>query len=222
MNVKGRGGEVEFDGNFVSIRHTGALGRLTVGKGEKRIPITSITAVHIKPAGAMVNGYIQFTLPGSVERRAGFGKQTFDAAGDENSVIFTKSEESDFLNLRDVIENAIVSRATPQAPVAPIVAGTSKLDELKKLAELRDAGVLSEDEFAEEKARIMGQGDSAIASTSTPTSSSVEAEPAAVEAKDDEAEPEKKKFGIGRIAGAVATGGLTEVGRLAKKRKDRD
>lgn len=83
----GAGGYAAFDGDFVTLQHVG-LGRGVVGKGVKRIPLSSVTAVQIKPAGALVNGFIQFTIPGGNERRSGFGAQTRDAAGDENSIIF--------------------------------------------------------------------------------------------------------------------------------------
>ena len=39
---------------------------MTIGKGEKRIPISSIKAVQWKPAGPLVNGFIQFTVPGGL------------------------------------------------------------------------------------------------------------------------------------------------------------
>jgi membrane protease subunit (stomatin/prohibitin family) len=41
----------------------------------------------------------------------------------------------------------------PAAPAAP--AADDRIAELKKLAELRDAGVLTEDEFAAEKTKIL-------------------------------------------------------------------
>lgn len=212
MKVEGRGGEVEFDGNFIAIRHKGALGRLTVGKGEKRIPLSSITSVQIKPAGALVNGYIQFSLPGGNEKRATFGRQTLDAAEDENSVIFTKAQEPQFIKLRDAIESAMVARSNPQVHVAPQISSTSKLDELKKLAELRDSGVLTEDEFALEKARIMG-------SDAMPSAASAEqAEDESSEGIPDEGDSSGSKFGLGRIAGIVATGGASEVARFARKK----
>jgi hypothetical protein len=41
-------------------------------------------------------------------------------------------------------------------PSAPAPAATSTADELKKLAELRDAGVLSDAEFDAQKAKLLG------------------------------------------------------------------
>jgi len=207
---------VEFDGHFVTIRHKGALGRMTVGKGEKRIPLSSITSVQIKPAGSMVNGFIQFSIPGGIERRSSFGSQTFDAAGDENSVIFTKDQEPQFLILRNEIEKSIIARSGPQVQVIPGGPGTSKLDELKKLAELRDAGVLDEAEFAAEKQRIMQSGGSTLPPPTSPATSIDD--PSGASKSDPSEESSGRKIGIGRIAGFVATGGVSEVARFAKKK----
>jgi hypothetical protein len=44
--VQGRNGTVIFDGQFVTIQRTGFMARATLGKGEKRIPVASITAVE--------------------------------------------------------------------------------------------------------------------------------------------------------------------------------
>jgi hypothetical protein len=43
--------------------------------------------------------------------------------------------------------------APPPAPAAP--SSDDRIGELRKLAELRDSGVLTEDEFAAEKAKIL-------------------------------------------------------------------
>jgi hypothetical protein len=152
VEVKGHNGTVVWDGTFVTIRRTGFLARASIGKGEKRIPLASITAVQWKPAGALVNGFIQFTMGGGNETRSKFGSQTTDAAKDENSVIFIKKQMAEFDALRSEIESAIVQRANPSAPATP-----DHLAQLKQLGELRDAGVLSEDEFNTKKSEILGR-----------------------------------------------------------------
>lgn len=147
-------GFVRFDGDFVHIQHAGALSRMTVGKGAKRIPIHSITAMHLKPAGPIVSGYLQFTMGGAVEKQAKFGRQSFDAAGDENSVLFTKAEQPFFERLRDAVERAIAEQRRPAAAAAP---APDPVTQLKGLAELRDAGVLSAEEFETKKAEILSR-----------------------------------------------------------------
>ena len=49
--------------------------------------------------------------------------------------------------------------ANTQAPAAPQAApATDRIEQLKQLGELKASGVLTEEEFAAEKARIMGGG----------------------------------------------------------------
>ena len=150
--ASGVNGQVSFDGNFITITRKGLMARATVGKGEKRIPIGSVTAVQWKPPGAMVRGFIQFTVPGGNEGRSHAGRQTVDAAKDENSVIVDRSHKQAFEALRAAVEQAIAQRGLPAPAAAPASVG----DEIAKLAALRDQGSLSEDEFAAAKARLIG------------------------------------------------------------------
>lgn len=145
-------GFVRFDGDYVHIQHAGGLTRLTIGKGTKRISIHHITAMHLKPAGPIVSGYLQFTMGGSVETRARFGRQSYDAASDENSILFTKVEQPFFERFRDEVEKAISGQHRPAGPSAPDL-----LTQLRGLAELRDAGVLSDEEFEAKKADILSR-----------------------------------------------------------------
>ncbi|MGW5331829.1 DUF4429 domain-containing protein [Streptomyces bauhiniae] len=155
IEVKGHGGQVQFDGQYVTIARKGFRARATVGKGEKRLHISQITAIQWKPAGALVNGFIQFTVPGGNERRSAFGSQTSSAVHDENSVVFTKQQQSEFEKLRAAIDQAIVAQHAHQAPAA--TGPASLADELTKLAALRDQGVLSTTEFEQQKARLLAQ-----------------------------------------------------------------
>lgn len=153
--VTGQGGQITFDGQYVTITRKGFLARATHGKGEKRLHISQISAVQWKPAGALVNGFIQFTVPGGNEVRGRMGSQTSNAAKDENSVIFTKAQMPEFEKLRAELDNAIVAQHAPQhTGPAPSV---SLADELAKLAGLRDQGILSPAEFEQQKARLLGQ-----------------------------------------------------------------
>ncbi|MEU4031111.1 DUF4429 domain-containing protein [Streptomyces anulatus] len=153
--VSGQGGQITFDGQYVTISRKGFLARATLGKGEKRLHISQILAIQWKPAGPLVNGFIQFTVPGGNELRGKLGSQTSNAAKDENSVIFTKKQMPEFLKLRAELDVAIAAQhgaqetgPTPSASLA---------DELAKLASLRDQGILSPAEFEQQKARLLGR-----------------------------------------------------------------
>lgn len=124
---------------------------LTQGlKGDKRIPIANILAVQFKPANAMVNGYIQFSTAGG-ENSAGM----LSGVTDENSVIFTKKHLADFVKLRDHIEHVIATRLKSSgnsSPVQPV----DVADQIGKLADLVSKGLLTNDEFADQKAKLLG------------------------------------------------------------------
>jgi hypothetical protein len=54
-------------------------------------------------------------------------------------------------------EAAEYAEAPPAAaPPAPEAAGESTIDQLKKLGELKEQGILTEEEFAAQKAKLLG------------------------------------------------------------------
>lgn len=155
MYAKGDMGELRFDGNFVTIERTSIRARVTYGKGNKRIPVSTIQAVQWKPAGAVIPGAITFTLAGGIEKQSKFGSQFWDATKDENAVIFYKKQAPAFAAMREAIDAAIVQRQQPQQSV--VVQQSSVAEELKQLADLRDQGILSDAEFDAEKAKILSR-----------------------------------------------------------------
>jgi len=156
LTVRGHNGTVIFDGQWVTIARTGFLARASVGKGEKRLHISQITAVQVKPAGPVMNGFIQFTVPGGVEVRSQRGSQTRTAAHDENSVIFTYQQRAVFEQLRQAIEQGIAAAHMPQQAYAPPPQAPSPTEEIGRLHQLLQAGALTEAEFQHAKNRILG------------------------------------------------------------------
>ena len=110
-------------------------------KGDKRVPYTSITSVQFMEPGSWLAGYIQLSIKGSVEWHG-------PVVQDENAIQFDKDAD-DFRALREFIQNKMTVSPTARAP-------SSLADELLKLASLRDQGVLTEDEFAAQKAKLLG------------------------------------------------------------------
>lgn len=157
METKGHNGQISFDGQYVTLTRQGLLGRLSVGKGEKRWHISQISSIQWKPAGPFVNGFIQFSASGGNEQRSRFGSQTTSAASDENSVLFTKKQMPDFQQLRTAIEAAIAAQHAPPGQPATDVAGPQTVtDELAKLGGLYQQGLITEAEFEAGKNRILG------------------------------------------------------------------
>lgn len=130
QSLRGKGvtGRVEVDEDFVTIRRKGALAKANYGftRGEKRIPIASITAVQFKKPG-LTNGYIQFTVPGGIESHRG----VLDATKDENSVVFSRAHLVEFEAIRSHIELRIANRQSPMGsstvhPSPPALSGVAR------------------------------------------------------------------------------------------------
>lgn len=86
------------------------------------------------------------------ERRSRFGRQTMDATSDENSVVFTKSQQAQFERLRSAVEEAMARGFSPApAPPQADIAG-----QLQRLSELHQSGALSDTEFSAAKSRLIG------------------------------------------------------------------
>ena len=149
MEARGVNGQLLFDGNNVRITRNGFFGRSTHGRGEKVLNLRSIGAVQIKPPSALTNGWIQFSVSGESSRQSiGFGRSQ-DAANDENAVIFTKKSAADFEAIRD----AVLAAQNAGHAASP----TDHAAQLTKLADLRAAGILTDEEFASKKAEILGR-----------------------------------------------------------------
>jgi hypothetical protein len=155
--VRGHTGNVRFDGETVTIIRKGGLARISVGKGEKQIPLANITAVQFKPAGPVVNGFIAFTVGGGIERRSSFGSQTFSAVDDENSIVFHRGQREQFEKLRDVVQEALATHHRAMARPHHVVTETSIPQQIEQLAALRNSGVLTEEEFEAKKRELLAR-----------------------------------------------------------------
>ncbi|WPD20166.1 SHOCT domain-containing protein [Thermaerobacter composti] len=118
-------------------------------RGNKEIAIKSITAVQLKRAGTVFSGYLQIAYSGSTESKS---YSIFDAAKDENTVMFTKDQEEAFLRAKELIEQY----REQAAPMPHPTATTSTADELAKLADLVERGFLTRDEFEAKKKQLLG------------------------------------------------------------------
>ena len=123
------------------------------GRSQKEIYLSSITAIQIKKPGLQA-GYIQFVLSGSqeVKKSSTFG---MEIANDENSVIFNdKAKYDEAMAFKNKVEKVMHESHQPTV----IVQGQMSIaDELSKLKSLVDAGILTEDEFAQQKQKLLSK-----------------------------------------------------------------
>lgn len=148
MEFKGNLGKIELYKDKIVIKR-GIWHK--AGRSEKEIYLSSITAIQIKKPG-LTAGYIQFVLSGSQEIKSG---DIMKMAEDENSVIFNgKPKYEEAIALKKKIEQLKQQSSQPQTIVNSSV---SVADELTKLKGLLDSGILTEQEFMQEKARLLNR-----------------------------------------------------------------
>ena len=116
-------------------------------RGDKTIPYSSIVAVQLKKVG-MTAGYIQLTLKGGSEAKSGL----FQSATDENSINFHSAFGGNNNELFAEAKKLIVEKIN--AVNSP--AKNSGLDNLEKLATLKEKGIINEEEFQAKKKQLLG------------------------------------------------------------------
>lgn len=100
LEAKGHNGQIDLFEKRIDIKRKGFKAFMCHGfDGTKSIFLKSISAIQFKNAGAITNGYIQFVFSGSKENKDGI----IDATKDENTVMFTSDQQSDFEKIRDYI-----------------------------------------------------------------------------------------------------------------------
>jgi len=144
MQAKGLNGSLLLFQDSVRIERKGIRAFMLMGaKGDKDIQISSISAIQFKKAGSFLNGYIQFSFFGGAETKAGI----MDATRDENTVMFTSNQQPEFEAIKFEIE---------RRKNAPSHRTSSGVDDLEKLAGLRDKGIITQAEFEAKKKQILG------------------------------------------------------------------
>jgi hypothetical protein len=138
-------------GDSVQIEKKGIL----TGARHKTLAIRNITSVEVKKPGAF-SGFIQFSIAGGKARDSSFTFTggAFDAAGDENSVMFTGQENYDVaLSIKAYIESW---PAQPSGESHKNERASTVADEIRSLKALLDDGLLTPDEFNAKKKQLLG------------------------------------------------------------------
>ncbi len=138
---KGFNGTVIFDGTWVTIHRTKGLQARMAGKGEKKIALSQMTSVRWKRR-KMMRGFISFTVPGN------------EARSTQDVVLVTPSQTEEFLALKAKIEDALAQHHAPSPPSA-VAATDDPAEQLKKLADLHQSGLLTDEDFAAKRAALV-------------------------------------------------------------------
>ncbi|MFC1938587.1 SHOCT domain-containing protein [Chloroflexota bacterium] len=117
-------------------------------KGQKDILFSQISSVRLKRATTLGNGYIRFSVLGRDETGE------IDPTRDKNTVMFRGARQAEFDKIKVAIETKMTTVRT--AVYKPPLSAMSYIEELEQLAALRNKGIITEEEFAAKKRRILG------------------------------------------------------------------
>ena len=132
----------------IVITHSGFLNALSMGiKGDKTIFYSDLTSVQFKKAGFLA-GHIQFSLLGGRESTGG----VFAACSDENSITIYSQDNEIAAKMVAYIQEKIKEARSPKV----VSASTSTADEIMKLKNLLDMGILTQEEFDLKKKELLG------------------------------------------------------------------
>lgn len=141
--------ELELAVDKIIIRRRGVINALTAGiNGERTILISSLTAIQMKPGGLFSAGYILFSYAGSKPYAGGM----FAATEDPDAFFFAQGLNEQVASFKSKVEK--IMRDSKQSPSSSNSSGTLT-DELRKLAELKQQGILSQEEFDVAKKKLL-------------------------------------------------------------------
>ncbi|WP_335729682.1 SHOCT domain-containing protein [Psychroserpens sp.] len=148
LEIKGRNGTLVVTENKIIIKRKGLVALLNKGSAsDKEIPINNISAIEFFKGNMLVNGKIQFSVPGEVAVL-----QSKPGDFEENTIIFLKKQSSDFLKAKKMIEDL---KEKLEQNSNPVINQISNADELKKFAELKEQGIITEEEFKTKKKELL-------------------------------------------------------------------
>ena len=116
----------------------------------KTLAIANIISVSIKPSG-WGRGYIEFTTAGSRDSR-----NIEEALSNDNAVCFkNSSQEEEAKKIKEFVEEQILKISQSKGITIVVQQAASPAEELKKMKELFDMGVITQEEFHAKKKQLL-------------------------------------------------------------------
>lgn len=150
MKIVSINNELELSGENIIIRRHGVAHAMAAGlTGERMIPISTLTAIQLKLGVWWSPGFILFSYAGSKPFMGGI----IEATQDPDAFIFKKELNDEVSAFKAKVEE-ILQDSKQQARSSPNPSGTLT-DEIRKLADLKQQGLLSQEEFDAAKKKLL-------------------------------------------------------------------
>ena len=158
IEFKGQNGKlIVFEDSLLISKNT-VGGFISQGgsSGDRRYFYKDIITFEYKKPTLLANGYFKVIIQGTVETNAKVGilSSSRDSMKDQNTIVlraFSKSVGEETDKVYEIVMQKIADAKKS------VVVNNSKMDDLKKLGELKLAGTLTEEEFQKEKEKILNR-----------------------------------------------------------------
>jgi hypothetical protein len=153
ITANGSNGQLELLPNRVRIKRQGLRALATQGiKGDKEILISQVSSIQFKEAGALA-GYIKFSFLGGQETKQGI----FGELHDENTVTFFRNQQPAFAAIKKAVEQRRQEmQASSSQPMQQQIPNDIP-SQIQKLSQLKEQGILTEEEFNQKKRELLAR-----------------------------------------------------------------
>ena len=149
MEATGLNAKVFLFKDAIRIKRIGLRNSLSgASKVERDILISQIVGLQFKRAGLLNNGYIEFEVMHQYQRL----DKDSEGEVEDATVAFKPGQQGAFEAFREMLVANMTAGGAAKAPSA----ATTDLDQLDKLASLRDRGIITEEEFGRKKKQLLG------------------------------------------------------------------
>lgn len=129
----------------ISFSPKGLTGFLTKGiSGERKIYYKDISSIQFKESSKLLSGFIEFYIVGQNTKQGG---GLFSGTDNENRFTFYNKQLPTMLEIKEFIENKLNGDNSKSS---------NDLDDLIKLKELLDKGIITQEEFNQKKKQLLG------------------------------------------------------------------
>lgn len=128
------------------------------GKGNRKFYYSDINSIEYKTPTLLGNGYFKLIVGGTqdVDAKVGILSSSMDSMKDPNTVILRAFKKAVSQKCDEAYEIAMTQFKSRKSST-PSASATSNLDELKKLGELLSSGILTQDEFDQQKSKLLSK-----------------------------------------------------------------
>tara|TARA_Y100000996_G_scaffold412451_1_gene398609 strand:+ start:131 stop:640 length:510 start_codon:yes stop_codon:yes gene_type:complete len=159
---KGINGTATLHEDKIVISREGFSQKMSGGffSGTKELMIKDISGIQFREATAFSNGFIEFTIPGEGSSRSSNSFTQSDRMKNENCVVWRKEmmgnqKNENFSELKKIAQE-LINKNPKGGTAVNVVQETSSADELAKFADLKEKGIISEEEFEAKKKELLG------------------------------------------------------------------